>query len=198
MSDLIFGIVWTSITTLCFIPFFISLFASKSFSGPSALFVFLFFALFYSIGIWMLTRGIKKIKKDKATEKNGIYTYGKVIRIGRTGTYVNGCPELKAKIATYIPQERRAIDFDEIIGFAPAKYNIGDYLILQYYDGDVNIIEKTMPNNLPIDQKEMIDSLYPTTNSEDEIIIDGVKYRRVADSTDASPAQNNNSFNSDW
>ena len=78
MSDLIFGIVWTSITTLCFIPFFISLFASKSFSGPSALFVFLFFALFYSIGIWMLTRGIKKIKKDKATEKNGIYTYGKV------------------------------------------------------------------------------------------------------------------------
>ena len=193
MSDLIFGIIWLTFSVLMSIPFFISF--GKSGMIGSVFFLVFFFAIFYAVGIYMIYRGAKRVRRDKKTEEFGVQTFGKVIGIQRTGTYVNGNPELKAEIAAYSPYERKVNTYTEVIGFAPAKFRRGEYLRLKVYLDDVNIIASVAERDVPLEQLEEINFAFPTTdNSKDELYIDGVKYVRAPNQNQS----NEYKYDSEW
>lgn len=192
MSEILFAIAWLGITTFAFVSFLLTFRNSTHMLSFFPLYIFFF--LFFGVGLYVLCRGLKSVFKDKLTEEKGMFTYGRVVRIGRTGTIINGVPELKVQIATYVPYTRSVQLFTEVIGFAPSEYEVGDYLILQWYKDDVNIIQKTLPNNLPIDQREKIEDEFPI-NLPEQIIIDGNKYYKAPDESNSSTQSN---FNSEW
>ena len=104
----------------------------------------------------MLVAGAKTVIKDKKTDKYGISTYGLIINISETGSYVNNNPELRADILTYLPYENTTRTFKEIIGFAPPKYEIGTYVLLNHHEDDVNIVQSTDKNFIPSDVLEKL------------------------------------------
>jgi hypothetical protein len=174
MSDLVFGIIWLTFSILMSIPFYISVGAAGA--SEMIFMLFLFFSIFYAVGLWILIRGIKRVTKDKATDRMGAVTVGKVLRIGKTGTYVNGNPELKAEIASYDTQTMRIKAYVEVIGFAPAKYRPGQYLRVKVYEDDLNILGEIDENEVSIKDKEIIDRAFPTPEDEKVVYINGVKY----------------------
>ena len=107
MSLLIFGIIWTVITTLVAVPMCL---------GGINLFLGLFFLLFYGIGITMITIGARTIHKNNMTKKYGIPCYGIVLNVVETGTYVNGAPEYKAEVQIMNPETSNIETIYEIIG----------------------------------------------------------------------------------
>ncbi len=136
-----------------------------------------FVLLFEVIGIKLIISGAKTIIKDKKTDKYGISTYGVIKDILETGSYVNGIPELKAEILVYLPYENTTKVFYEIIGLAPEKYNIGEFVLLSHYEDDVNIVETTEPKFIPSDILEKLN--IPLENDAPRIIeIGNYKYIR--------------------
>ena len=99
----------------------------------------------------MIVAGAKTIIKDKKTDKYGTSTYGLITDISETGSYVNNNPELRATILTYLPFEGITKTFKEIIGFAPPKYDIGTYVLLNQHEDDINIVQSTDKNFIPSD-----------------------------------------------
>ena len=171
MFKLKFGIMWTAIIVLIFIPsivIFIGLSANPDFPGafppearlfliPFALFLFLFLA----IGIFFICSGLRQVKKDKETDQYGIPTHGKITAIVPSGAYVNGTPELKARIHAYVPTENRVRVFEEIVGFAPSPYDEGDFLDLLYHENDVNIVRKIPQDSVPYSVMDKLENEQP-------------------------------------
>lgn len=176
MFELIFGSIWLGFSVLISIPF---LFAMSSTEGM-IFFIVPFFGLFYAIGIIMIVIGAKKVAKNNKTEKFGELTFGKILRIFQSGNYVNGNPELKADIGAVNPNTKMLESFSEVIGFAPAKYRVGEYVLLKLYNNDVNIVERANESSIPINVKDLLDSAFPTPKEKDVKIIDGVKYVKAS------------------
>ena len=164
MFDLIFGLFWTIFSSLIFFPL---LFTDDS---EVTLGLIFFALLFEGVGIWMLTKGIKRVVTDRKTDKYGVTTYGIVTAIRKTGCYINEIPELKAEILAYVPSEGTVKVFNEIIGLAPAKYETGTFVLLNQYENDVNIIESTEECFIPRDIFEKI-NVQPPKNKT--VVIDG-------------------------
>lgn len=174
-----FGLIWTLFTSIIF-GFVIFVPADERNGAEMSFGLGLFFLLFEAIGIFMLVSGIKQILKDKKTSKYGIEAYGRILRIFPTGASANGVPELQAEIGTYIPDTGETREFTEITGFKPL-YDVGDYLLLKYYEDDVNIVQRLEKNEVPVHFLEIINSKYLTKIDKDIIEIDGVKYKRIDD-----------------
>ena len=64
MTYFLFGLLWLIITTLFTIPILIS-------QNNLDIFLILFILLFWAIGIFFVTKGIKKIITNRKTEKYG-------------------------------------------------------------------------------------------------------------------------------
>jgi hypothetical protein len=125
----------------------------------------------------MIVAGIKTVIKDKKTDKYGISTYGLITNISETGSYVNNNPELRADILTYLPYEGTTKTFKEIIGFAPPKYDIGTYVLLNQHEDDVNIVQSTDKNFIPRDILEKL-SEHIIDSAPKTIVIGDYKYIR--------------------
>ena len=169
MSHLIFGIVWTVISGFV---------AVIMYSGDAAvrvngefvsqevfnemLWPKLFIGLFLSIGIAMILVGLKKILTNLLTKIKGVETYGLVIDIARSGTYVNGRPELMAFIL--VPVNDEVNRYSEIIGFDWNRYRVGDFVLVKHYKNDVNIIRRVNGNTVPYHIQQMLIRDIPTNN----------------------------------
>ena len=110
---------------------------------------FLAFGLSETLALCVLISGVKKIMRDKKTELYGTETFGQIVRVSRTGSYDNGRPELKAEVVIYIPEDGKIAKFEEIIGFSPSKYRIGEFVLLKYLKGDINIIRSALEHEIP-------------------------------------------------
>ena len=171
MTNLIFGLIWTAITFICTLPVL--------FEGEIG--VMLFLSIFWIIGIYLIKSGLKEIRTNKATDDFGEECFGIITDIYETGTYVNSVPELKAELKAYIPSLGRTISAAEKIGLADkvTEYDIGTYVLLKYYNGDVNIVYSVDEMILPADAKLELSQAAPQqTSIQDTIIIDGVEYVR--------------------
>lgn len=148
MFKLKFGIMWLLFVTPIFI---LCLVVPGEQRGGADMTpgLFLFFAAFEAIGVYLLTCGIKQIKKDKKTNKFGEITYGKIVSIYGTGSIANGREELQAEIQTYLPYENTTRKINEIIGFSPINYNVGDLVQLKYHEDDVNIVQVVSEDEIP-------------------------------------------------
>ena len=178
MFNLKFGIFWT---------LFIAIFTWGMFytDGYIELEPLLFLSVFWIIGISFIVSGIKIVYRDKQTELNGDFCYGRLIDIMPTGSYVNDVPELKADFLVVVPGSGEIRLMTEIIGFAnKVFYDIGDYFELKIFIDDINIvsqIQKEHVTNSDLETLQLESIRYgvrekmPTIN-RDSIYIDGVEY----------------------
>lgn len=199
MFKLIFGLIWTAISSLVAFMMYANKGGTIEVNGEvvsqaefnSMLFPKLFIGLFIFIGLFMIFSGLKEIFTNIQTNKLGVETYGIVTDIRPTGSYVNGKPELKAEVLVYI-DDYNIETYEEIIGFDRMKYKIGDYVKVKHHNKDINIVEETREDYIPMDIKDLLDNesegvLNTKTfdsnfsiigGSKETIIIDGVEYVR--------------------
>ena len=186
MFELIFGIFWTIITA--FVTFvFYGTGSEVTVNGVlvsheefvTMLWPKLFLLLFWVVGLFILAVGLKKIIRNTATHINGEECFGKICNIYNSGTYVNGNPELKADILVYIPSTQETKIISEVVGFNREQYMIGSYVLLKYYNGDINVIGNADELIIPSDSKCELEKAQPLAmNKRDTIIVNGVEYVR--------------------
>lgn len=143
MFELMFGIIWLTITSFVAIPFLLMG------DGIPSIFLLAFFGLFYAVGIWMLRKGIKQVSKDRATNKNGMKTYGLITDIYGTNCYVNDSEQLKADVIFVTDDNDKINKCSEVIGFDWDKYEVGDYVHIKYFQNDINILGKAYMQSVP-------------------------------------------------
>lgn len=174
MFKLKFGLVWTLFVTPIFIMCLVV--PGEQRGGVDMnLGLFIFFIIFEVIGLSLLVSGIKQVIKDKKTNKFGDTTYGQIISIYGTGSSTNGKEELQAEILTYVSNENTVKKINEIIGFPPIEYNVGDFVQLKIYEGDINIIQSVSENIIPY---TILTLLQEETKKENTIIINGEVYTK--------------------
>lgn len=142
MFELLFGIIWTLI---CMPFMFIMLSGSENINFLACLMIWAFFG----IGIAFIIAGIRKILRNINTDKNGEECFGKVIEVEDTGAKVNGNKIYKAFVALYINSENRVAIISEEVGFNPLKYRIGEYVLVKYYQNDINFVKNIYENEIP-------------------------------------------------
>lgn len=174
MSELGFGIVWTvfmAIFTLVFVS------AGEGLNISLALFL----ALFWAIGIFLMVKGIKKVKANRNTEKLGEECYGMVNRIYPTGTRVNNRPEWQAEFVVYIPSKDSIEYISEVIGFDRRKYLPRSFVKCKYYQNDINIEGSIDFNTIPLNIQPKFDGVkdHFDIDGEDVITVNGEKYKKI-------------------
>ena len=178
MFELIFGLIWT-IFSMAFA--IIMIFAEGT--EEIGIFPFIFISLFIIIGLFFLIKGIKKLIKDIKTNAYGEECYGYIQNLYPDGSYVNGNPEYKADILTYIPSKNNVEQITEVVGFDINKYPMNSYVKGRYYEGDINIEEKLESKNLiPADAMKFFNDTTTSNGTEtnqDIIIVDGHQYKRI-------------------
>lgn len=172
MFNLIFGLVWTIFSTFCFSLMFVD-------GGNFEPAIIPFALLFEGVGIWLIVSGLKQVITNKKTDIHGISTYGIVLNTLKTGSYVNNVPELKAEVLTYLEYERTTKVFQEIIGLAPAKYNVGAYVSVKQHENDINIIEEVDRDTIPNYILESLEEEYFNEDAPKTIEVNGVTYVRA-------------------
>lgn len=179
-----FGLVWTLFVTLIFIMCLVVPGEQRGGVDMSPG-LFIFFVIFEVIGLFLLVSGIKQIIKDKKTNKFGDITYGQIISIYGTGSSTNGKEELQAEILTYVSNQNIVKRINEIIGFPPINYNVGDFVQLKFYEGDINIVQVVSENMIP---NTILTLLKEETKKENTIIINGEVFTK-------EQTKNNDYFN---
>lgn len=178
MFYFMFGGIWILVSTILLVSFVFVGMPAFAIAIPS---------LFEIIGIIVFGMGVRKFVKNKKTNKYGIECFGKVLDNSIVNMYTNGRPEYKASILVYIENENKTEVVEEIIGFERVLYPINSYVKVKYYKGDINFIESNIKyeqlsyNAQYILKNDVIESneLDNSLDSEDEVTINGHKYRRV-------------------
>lgn len=188
MFELIFGLIWELVA----IPFMI-IFVGNSDDTP--IFVVAIISIFVVVGIVMIIKGIVEIVKNMRTSKLGEEAYGRVINIKGNGQYINDSPVLVAEVKVYVKSLNQVIDCSEEVGTGIPKYDIGEYVKVKYYKGDINFLEKVNVDALPLDIKNYIyEEVKPTVESSSEVHqgpivyyesqdivnVDGVRYKKIS------------------
>jgi len=173
MFELIFGLIWTLFSSIFVVVMFLA--------EDVPPFFILIIALFIIIGVFLFIKGLLKVIKNIKTNKYGEVCYGYINNIYPDGSYVNGSPEYKADIYTYIPSTNTTENISEIIGFDSLKYPVESYIVGKYYEGDINI-EKRLDSfqELPLNAQYCFNNIEEQKKaSENIIIINGQKYQKI-------------------
>lgn len=188
MFELLFGLIWEIIMFICtslFVFIYNVLEKNGSFVDKGhygmAICLGIMFVVFWIIGFVLIVRGMVKIIRNKKTEANGEECFGKILEITNTGCFVNGNPELEAKVAFYAQTKGQVLVANESIGFDRMKFAENDFVKVKYYKNDINLIEVIDASAVTIKIKQQLDEAYlrfkANTDKEDEtVVIDGVEY----------------------
>ena len=148
MTQFRFGLVWTLFITILFLLVCLSAVPVAHISIRLAL----FFILLEGIGIFCIANGYAAILKNRKTDKFGSNTYGRILDISSTGNATGGEPELQATVVVYMPKSNSVQLFEEVIGPAPSKYDVGKYVSVKQYSDDINILSVVNKETIiPID-----------------------------------------------
>ena len=168
MGELIIGIIWIIISLYCLVTEIIE---------KGEISTIIVSGIFLCIGIYLTITDLIKIKKDKKTEKKGEECYGIIKNIKKTSDKAD---TYKIEIITYIESTRQKETMEEDIGTSTQKYDIGNYVKLKYYKGDINIIKKVEFKEMtPIAQTNLKDEEQNLEKIDDIIEINGIKYKRM-------------------
>lgn len=193
MFHLFFGIIWTLIIAVITFVFYGNTGGTITVNGEivsqaefnSMLFPKIFLGLFWIIGIFFIIKGAKKILIDRRTSLSGEETFARIIDMYPSGASVNGIPEIKADFCVYIPSLNDTEIISEILGLNVMKYQIGSYLSVKYFEGDININDIVAGEQIPYEIKENLDndaiSKERLMENEDIILVNGTKYKKLDD-----------------
>lgn len=154
MFELIFGLVWTAFTILVGAAFGTSMSSNGVSANNNSFFVLGVLFLFIAVGIFLIIKGAVKLFKNSQTNKYGVERYALIEDVVPTGSYLNNKPELKAKMCVVMKYDETE-EFEEVIGFNPIC-DVGDFVLVKQYNGDVNIIKVLTENEIPYDKKEIL------------------------------------------
>ena len=202
MFELLFGSLWTGITLIIGIVFFVTIknggeiiindevVENPTFSDLWFLYVFL--GIFLLIGLIFLYKGMKKLLANVKTQCIGKETYAIVYDIQETNTYVNDRPVYKALMRAIIDGSFTE-SFEETIGLDYNKYTIGEFLLVKFHKDDANIICSLHESDVPIDKRELLrehamldekkdenhNTQFQNSPNEEYIIINGKRYKQI-------------------
>lgn len=138
---LIFSIIWTAMTLIVgFVLALVTNFNGEVDAGTIPCLVIV--AMFLFIGVVMIYLELKHYLTDRRTERFGEICYGRIKRIYACNASSGGHSELKAEVKVYIPSYDIVVDAEESVGYNTPDYEIGDYVKVKYYIGDINFISK--------------------------------------------------------
>lgn len=182
--ELSFALLWLGMCT----------FFSVVMVAGEAMSMMVFLIPFWLAGFVVLAKGIKRAKADAATKKHGQQSYGLVVDFSDSGAAVNNHPVWNAHVLVSLGNGCSRV-FVEEAGTHP-KYDVGDFLLVKYYQNDINILDRASKYAIPEHVKECLLSAAPThvtatisqqiqqnkpqdfIVTEDSIIVDGVAYPR--------------------
>ncbi|MBQ4282467.1 MAG: hypothetical protein IJB96_00880 [Lachnospira sp.] len=141
MFELVFGLILTVFSATMLVIVWIT-------SGGGAIPVILFILLFVAIGLFVMWRGLKKVIANRATDKNGLPAFGLVIDVRPSGTRINDRDVLNAEVVI-VEDTGVTGRYIESIGTSYNNYRVGDYVLVKYYNDDINIIAKADASNVP-------------------------------------------------
>ena len=157
MFDIILGLFWTFVSGICFISSI-----SVAVQNPGDKDIIWAIALsggFVVIGVTFLIFGIKKIVRDKRTDKFGEICYAKITDVIFNGNSTNGVKYYDAYATVYVESKDEFVKTHDEIGKDPMKYPVGSYVAVRFYEGDVNF-EYSVPSfdALPMHIRDKFDS----------------------------------------
>lgn len=196
MFELIFGSIWTGISVLIAI-FMYSGNGEITVNGvpvshaefEQMLWPKLFIGVFILIGVIFLIVGIRKLLKNAATSVKGEESYGIITRVACSNTYVNGQPIMDGFISVVVDDTVQ--EFKESLGLNYKKGGLGDCVRVKYYNGDVNIIETVLFEEIPYHMQDKLRSYHEQSGISstaqhidthepigDYVVINGVQYKK--------------------
>ncbi len=192
--QLFFSIIWVAFCLFMMIMLYKSSgILGMIFTGP-------FLGLFLSVGVVLLVISIKKIIRDKKTDKHGMITYGLVSGLKPTGAKYGGREELKAEVII-VDDIYNLSRYEEVVGSSYNKYPVGTFVKVKYFEGDINIISAVGQNEVPWDVGDRLIAEFKNSTGEsyvamspssaelgntyidkpETIVINGVEYVRSED-----------------
>lgn len=188
MFYIIFGTVWTAFTCLmgvimtCSDGITINDVYIEDPTFSDLIPVYLFLAIFLAVGIFILSKGLKIILTNAKTKRLGEERFAVITDIQETGTYINDRAELKAILL--VANDFGGTDRYEEILRMKDDYEIGDFVIVQQYKTDVNIVSIISETTIPYDKLDTLkkDANIRDYNRNDDdinkevIIINGKRY----------------------
>ena len=196
MFELVFGAIWTGISVLVAIIMYSGTGEITVNGVPVShdefaqmLWPKLFIGLFIVIGVVFLIAGIRKLLKDATTTVKGEESYGIITRVACSNTYVNGQPIMDGFISVVV--DGTIQEFKESLGLNYKKGGLGDCVRVKYYNGDVNIIETVLFEDIPYHMQDMLRSCHENSGISsqaqhidthepvgDYVVINGVQYKK--------------------
>ncbi len=182
MFEIIFGGFWLFVTG-CITISFLGTMIAVSFTENlfDNVFVILFLLLFWSIGLFILRIGLKRLIKDKKTDKYGLETYAMILRTFFSGKSINENPVYNAEFAVYDPATHEVYKTIEEIGYSTDEYVPGTFVFGKFFNGDINI-ERVGPSVVVPEyiRTQMGDYVehYKIQLPDEQIMVDGVEYIR--------------------
>ena len=149
MNKLITGLLWILLSIAIFVIF-----------ARDGDFLVLAIVLFV-ISVSVFIKGAISIIKDKLTEKNGVYSIGKILQVYPVGISNTNGNLHNAEVAVCLPN-REIKTFVEEIGFPPFAYQADDYVKVKYYNSDINIIGIVDDFDIPDSIKKDLSYIKPS------------------------------------
>lgn len=115
-------------------------------------------SIFLIVGICLLIRAITKIIENKKTDTRGIETYGLIIQTKPSGSYINDVPVMTGAFATVIDNNVRIIW--ESVGLDCKNGNVGDCMVVKYYNNDINIVAPITYEYIPMEAQNLLNPFY--------------------------------------
>lgn len=151
MDTFVFGIF---LSFLMFFGISFSLFFYKAITGTFVTIFCIIFAIFFLVGVVLICKGYKKAIHNAKIDKYGTEAYGLISEILQINSNTNNCNEFKVTLFVYKIDNTVGIFSKNI--YDNNKYNTGDFLIVKYYKGDINILSQEKSSNIDDDIKQAL------------------------------------------
>lgn len=166
--ELIFGIIWTVISFIIgFVLLLVMNFGGEG--GGDLVLGLAIVALFLVVGLFMIFLGLKRYITDNRTERFGEECFGRIKEIYADKVAFDGRKELKAKVKVYIPSYNIVVDAEEFVGYEDPDYEVGDYVKVKYYIGDINFLSGIeSPMDLPERARHLLEDRVSSSREKNE------------------------------
>ena len=157
MFNLVFGLFWTIVSAIC-LASSISV-AVSDYNDKEIIWAILLSGGFVVIGVIFVFFGIKKIVRDKRTDKYGEICYARITDVKYNGNSTNGAKYYDAYARVYVESRDEFVEAHDDIGKDPMKYPVDSYVAVRFLDGDVNF-EYVVPSfdGLPMHIRDKFDN----------------------------------------
>ena len=114
---------------------------------------------FIAVGIYLIKTHIYQKKVDTNTQNLGESCYARILKYYPTGQFIYNKKEYQIYLVVYVPSLQQKILIENKLETKNEnEYAEDDYVNVQYYNYDINIIRKVSPEEMSPIEKEILTS----------------------------------------